>query len=102
MYRQGLRNVAVDTGPDTIDFNFDGIKAYALMTGLNVTATPRPPASASGFLFVTVPRRGDPMPCQTLADGDGIYLAVGHVAAMRAPQVRGLPRGVRLACPGRA
>jgi hypothetical protein len=99
IHARGVRDVAVDTGPNAIDFNFDGIRALALMTGLHITASDPAPTGSGAYLFVHRPGPGDPAPCQRLADGDGIYVAAGNVAGMRPAALGRLPAGVRLVCP---
>jgi hypothetical protein len=98
MHRYGIRSVSVDTGADGIDFNFPGIQALAMMTGLQVTETRRASSGTGAFLFVHRTRSHDPSPCQTLLGGEGIYVAVGEVAGM-GPTVRHLSPRRRLICP---
>jgi hypothetical protein len=45
MSRTGIHEAALDTGPNTIDFNLDGIRADALAAGVSVVPTRHAPAA---------------------------------------------------------
>ncbi|MGH2916589.1 MAG: ArnT family glycosyltransferase [Solirubrobacteraceae bacterium] len=74
----GIREVDLYTGNNEIDFNSNGIGALAAASGIYVAPVPLPPGPWSAYVFVHTPRPGDPPACQTLNDGEGIYVAADN------------------------
>lgn len=79
--RAGVSTVTFDAGSsDDINFNTSGLQALAIEAGVEPTFIynlaglgPR-----DAFLLRHVPVPGDPLPCQRLSDGSGVYVVLGN------------------------
>jgi len=88
---------------DTLDFNASGLIALAGTAGLVV---PPEPVNApyNGYLLRRAVHPGDPLPCQRLLDGTGIYVVRGVVGGLDAETLNDPADPAQpytLICPGR-
>jgi hypothetical protein len=84
----GVTQVGVDpVTADGIDFSMHGIQPYGDMMGISVS-TASTQTRTSLFMFVHVPRPGDPAPCQRLTGGGGIYAVRGPTAGLDTTTLR--------------
>jgi hypothetical protein len=83
LHRLGYRYITVDDGPvGAVDFNQPGLDALAAMDGLAQTPAFNPEdLGPRGVMFFVHTRvAGDPPPCTTLDNGNGVYVAVGNAS----------------------
>jgi predicted tellurium resistance membrane protein TerC len=92
--RDGYRQITVDDGPvGLVDFNQPGLDALAAMDGIAQTAVFNPSDLGPHGMMILLHTRvaGDPPPCTTLDNGNGVYFAVGNA---------GVPfEALRFVCP---
>jgi 4-amino-4-deoxy-L-arabinose transferase-like glycosyltransferase len=79
--RIGVRTVTFDAGSSNyINFNISGLQVLATEAGLSFTAIYNPAGLGPRDAFVLrhVPQPWDPLPCQRLNDGTGVYVVLGY------------------------
>jgi 4-amino-4-deoxy-L-arabinose transferase-like glycosyltransferase len=107
---EGLRSAGVSaanlyTGGNEIDFNTTGIEPLMESAGIHPALAPLPPGRQNILLLVHIPHSGEPVPCQRLNDGVGIYVARGSFAALNPVTLTNpadASQPFTFVCPGRA
>ncbi len=103
--RAGVYRADLYTGGNEIDFNTTGVEPLMVTAGIDPALTPLAPNWQNVYVFVHVPRAGEPVPCQTLNDGVGIYVARGNFNGLNPVTLNNQvspSQTFTLVCPGRA
>jgi hypothetical protein len=102
--RVGITSIAMDPTATELDFSTAGIAPVAETAHLTVEPSPVPSPDLA-YLLLHAPRAGEPLPCQRLNDGEGVYVVRSQISGFNAQQLSN-PANPRqqytFICPGHA